>query len=223
VSGEHRTPSSNLSASLTLTDTEPDTFLQINDQINTVLGRYESFKKGDYVAAANPIPQELASTSARNELSLIDLDDSVQSNATAQPASSGIDDLDALFGPSPAATNSITTTPPNNVSPSMFSNNPSLVPPRTDLDRSHYPRHLPRTNLRPDRPSSRTAPLQLSRRKHRDHRVNPNNPSRHRTRRRCFKSLMGRNHPRVRLPLHSNLKLSSLRKLVLPRVRDRNS
>lgn len=101
-----------------------DTFLQINDQINTVLGRYESFKKGDYVAAANPIPQELASTSTRNELSLIDLDDSAPSNATGQPTSSGIDDLDTLFGPSPAATNPTTTTPPNNMSPSLFANNP---------------------------------------------------------------------------------------------------
>lgn len=99
-------------------------FLQINDQINTVLGRYESFKKGDYAAAANPIPQELASTSTRNELSLIDLDESASSNAATQPAPSGIDDLDALFGPSPAATNPTTTTPPNNVSSSMFANNP---------------------------------------------------------------------------------------------------
>ena len=35
-------------------------FLQINDQINTVLNRYEAFKKGDYAAAANPIPAELS-------------------------------------------------------------------------------------------------------------------------------------------------------------------
>ncbi|KAF9787971.1 VHS domain-containing protein [Thelephora terrestris] len=101
-----------------------DTFLQINDQINTVLSRYESFKKGDFVAAANPIPQELASTSTRNELSLIDLDDSAPSDASAQPASSGIDDLDVLFGPRTSVTNPTTTTPPNNMSSSMFSNNP---------------------------------------------------------------------------------------------------
>lgn len=94
-------------------------FLQINDQINTVLTRYEAFKKGDFVAAANPIPQELASTSTRNELSLIDLDETAPPNTTVQPVSSGIDDLDPLFGPSPK-----TTTPPNNVSLSMFANNP---------------------------------------------------------------------------------------------------
>ncbi|CAA7262509.1 unnamed protein product [Cyclocybe aegerita] len=40
-----------------------DTFLQINDQINTVLDRYEAFKKGDYSFAANPIPRELAGSS----------------------------------------------------------------------------------------------------------------------------------------------------------------
>ena len=100
--------------------TRLDTFLQINDQINTVLNRYESFKKGDYVAAANPIPQELASTSTRNELSLIDFDESASS---AQNKSSGIDDLDTLFGPSTVSTNP-TTTPPNNVSSSMFMSNP---------------------------------------------------------------------------------------------------
>ena len=37
-----------------------DIFLRINDQINTVLNRYEAFKKGDFSAAANPIPAELA-------------------------------------------------------------------------------------------------------------------------------------------------------------------
>ncbi|THH01978.1 hypothetical protein EW026_g837 [Hermanssonia centrifuga] len=37
-----------------------DTFLQINDQINTVLNRYEAFKRGDYEAARNPIPAELS-------------------------------------------------------------------------------------------------------------------------------------------------------------------
>jgi hypothetical protein len=89
-----------------------------------VLSRYESFKKGDFVAAANPIPQELASTSTRNELSLIDLDDSAPSDTTAQPASSGIDDLDVLFGPRTSDTNPTTTTPPNNMSSSMFVNNP---------------------------------------------------------------------------------------------------
>jgi ADP-ribosylation factor-binding protein GGA len=73
-----------------------DTFLQINDQINTVLTRYEAFKKGDYSFASNPIPQELSNNSAGSStgLSLIDFDDS----ASAAPApSGGINDLSGLF------------------------------------------------------------------------------------------------------------------------------
>ncbi|KAK0221926.1 VHS domain-containing protein [Armillaria fumosa] len=72
-----------------------DTFLQINDQINTALDRYEAYKKGDYATAANPIPTELSS--ARNDLSLIDLDDSTPSSNSA-PMVSGPDDLAGLFG-----------------------------------------------------------------------------------------------------------------------------
>ncbi|KAJ3484739.1 hypothetical protein NLI96_g5437 [Meripilus lineatus] len=84
-----------------------DTFLQINDQINTVLNRYESFKKGDYVAASNPIPAELASGAAsssrpQNDLSLIDFDDSAPTtNLTA--GGSSANDLESLFGSSAPA------------------------------------------------------------------------------------------------------------------------
>ena len=35
-------------------------FLQINDQINNTLDRYDAYKKGDYAAAANPIPSQYA-------------------------------------------------------------------------------------------------------------------------------------------------------------------
>lgn len=71
-----------------------DTFLQINDQINTVLSRYEAFKKGDFTFAANPIPQELsnnASSGSSTGLSLIDLDD------TPVPAEAPSNDLSGLF------------------------------------------------------------------------------------------------------------------------------
>jgi len=34
-------------------------FLQMNDQINNVLNRFEAFKKGDYVTLANAIPSNL--------------------------------------------------------------------------------------------------------------------------------------------------------------------
>ncbi|KAJ4493037.1 VHS domain-containing protein [Lentinula edodes] len=93
-----------------------DTFLQMNDQINSVLNRYEAFKKGDYSFAANPIPAELSnagSASAGTGLSLIDFDDSTNgtsatistpTNTTTATSNSG-GDLMGLFGaPAPAAT-----------------------------------------------------------------------------------------------------------------------
>lgn len=76
-----------------------NTFLEINDQINSVLNRYESYKKGDYIAAANPIPPEV--TAASQNDSLIDFDDA-PSTAPAQASQPHppIDDLASLFGPS---------------------------------------------------------------------------------------------------------------------------
>lgn len=94
-----------------------DIFLQMNDQINSVLNRYEAFKMGDYSAAANPVPAEFAryasrysivfrgtncslSTSRMQDSSLIDLDD--PPNATT-PTGNPVDDLADLFGPSSAS------------------------------------------------------------------------------------------------------------------------
>jgi hypothetical protein len=68
-----------------------DTFLQINDQINTVINRYEAFQKGDYVTSSNPIPAELGG--GPGALSLIDLDDGAPSGG----GSGGMDDLAGLF------------------------------------------------------------------------------------------------------------------------------
>ncbi|KAL5483384.1 GGA2 [Sanghuangporus weigelae] len=78
-----------------------DIFLQTNDQINSVLNRYEAFKKGDYTAARNPIPAELASTSRTQDTSLIDFDD--QSDQATNP-NNPADDLASLFGPSKSTT-----------------------------------------------------------------------------------------------------------------------
>ncbi|TFK34671.1 VHS domain-containing protein [Crucibulum laeve] len=75
-----------------------DTFLQINDQINTVLDRYESFKKGDYTAASNPIPAELSNAAAQD--SLIDLDMDESSVPATNP--SDPNDLASLFSSPPA-------------------------------------------------------------------------------------------------------------------------
>ncbi len=83
-----------------------DTYLQINDQINTVLNRYEAYKKGDYSAAANPIPPELSNSgagpSSSQSMSLIDFDDT-PSQASNAGGAGGINDLADVFGASPAA------------------------------------------------------------------------------------------------------------------------
>ena len=73
-----------------------DTFLQINDQINTVLARYEAFKKGDYSAARNPLPSESGSSSGGGGISLIDLDDG-DTPATSVGSSAPTNDLSGLF------------------------------------------------------------------------------------------------------------------------------
>ncbi|EKM53207.1 uncharacterized protein PHACADRAFT_259397 [Phanerochaete carnosa HHB-10118-sp] len=80
-----------------------DTFLHINDQINTVLDRYEAFKRGDYAAAANPVPRELASQSSQG-VSLIDFDDSAHpSNTTASGGGGGtVNELADLFSSGPS-------------------------------------------------------------------------------------------------------------------------
>ncbi|KAJ3822566.1 VHS domain-containing protein [Lentinula raphanica] len=81
-----------------------DTFLQMNDQINTVLNRYEAFKKGDYSFASNPIPAELSNSgpsSSSAGLSLIDFDDSTAAqNATSTATTTPSNDIMSLFGPS---------------------------------------------------------------------------------------------------------------------------
>jgi ADP-ribosylation factor-binding protein GGA len=86
-----------------------DTFLQINDQINTVLNRYEAFKKGDYVTSSNPIPAELGGRSSgnnNNDLSLIDLDESLSPKPkVGSSMTTTQDELAALFGPSLASSN----------------------------------------------------------------------------------------------------------------------
>jgi ADP-ribosylation factor-binding protein GGA len=100
-----------------------DTFLQINDQINSVLNRYEAFTKGDYVTASNPIPAEIGPGAAG--LSLIDLDESTSPPATTtNPA--GPDDLAGLFTSSRPLTNP--AIPPMAPVPLPTYNTPPLAP-----------------------------------------------------------------------------------------------
>ncbi|KAH8096807.1 VHS-domain-containing protein [Cristinia sonorae] len=74
---------------------ELDTFLKLNDQINSVLGRYDAWKRGDYAAAKNPIPNELSNSNAA--VSLIDFDDSAPTTSSGAQA---MNDLESLFGSS---------------------------------------------------------------------------------------------------------------------------
>lgn len=99
-----------------------DTFLQINDQINSVLNRYDAFKRGDYSVASNPIPAESAAGArTANDLSLIDFDDGVGGDVNGGAASGGVDDLAGLFGGGP--TTSTIAPPismPSFMAPSQF-------------------------------------------------------------------------------------------------------
>ncbi|KAI0746834.1 VHS domain-containing protein [Daedaleopsis nitida] len=91
-----------------------DTYLQINDQINTVLNRYESYKKGDFTAAANPIPPEFsngAGPSTSQSVSLIDFDDTPSQSAPSASSAGGIDELASLFGPGPASASAPNVSP----------------------------------------------------------------------------------------------------------------
>ncbi|KAH7921878.1 VHS-domain-containing protein [Leucogyrophana mollusca] len=78
-------------------------FLQINDQINTVLNRFEAFKKGDYTVSSNPVPAELAP-------SLIDFDDSAGGQSSSSN-SNPVDDLADIFGASSQAVSTFGSQP----------------------------------------------------------------------------------------------------------------
>jgi len=103
---------------------EPDTFLQINDQINTVLNRYEAFKKGDFATSSNPIPVELSSgssgPSAKSDLSLIDFDASMSPKPIA--STSAQEELASLFGPSSASAATKPAVPGGTGVPPTYSN-----------------------------------------------------------------------------------------------------
>ncbi|KAK1230947.1 ARF-binding protein [Marasmius sp. AFHP31] len=110
-----------------------DTFLQINDQINIVLNRYEAFKKGDYAAARNPVPEELSAQSSGVGLSLIDFDDAPPAQTSPSNAP---DDLAGLFGSSqpaqssnPMQNNGMFTTRPGGMNMGMSSPSPAQSTP----------------------------------------------------------------------------------------------
>lgn len=99
--------------SVNIADTShSDTYLQTNDQINSVLARYEAFKRGETPPAS--IPAELLPS--RNEsLSLIDFDDASShpgSSSGVGSSSKPADDLAGLFESSISLTSVPATSPP---------------------------------------------------------------------------------------------------------------
>jgi ADP-ribosylation factor-binding protein GGA len=90
-----------------------DTYLQVNDGLNSVLNRYDAFKRGDYTAAVNPIPPELE-PSAGGAGSLIDLDDS---DALASLGGFGA----PAVAPAAAAPAVVPSAPPAAPTPDLFS------------------------------------------------------------------------------------------------------
>ena len=84
-----------------------DAFLEANDQINTVLARFEAFQKGDFEAVAS-IPTSIASGSGTdgNGSSLIDFDDG--SAGTNGGNTNPVDELMNLFSQQPPPNNTAT-------------------------------------------------------------------------------------------------------------------
>ncbi|KAF7303751.1 VHS domain-containing protein [Mycena indigotica] len=95
-----------------------DTLLQLNDHMNTVLSRYDAFKRGDYAAAANPVPSQYSSQAA-NATSLIDFDDIAPPATSSNPAN----ELDGLFG---LGTLSTPTSSPPPINPATRPTNAQL-------------------------------------------------------------------------------------------------
>lgn len=86
-----------------------DTYLQTNDQINSVLSRYDAFKRGETPPAS--IPAEFLP--GKNEgLSLIDFDDATPGSGSGAGSSKPEDDLAGLFESATSLTSAPVTQPP---------------------------------------------------------------------------------------------------------------
>ncbi|KAI0262612.1 VHS domain-containing protein [Gloeopeniophorella convolvens] len=95
-----------------LTFRRSDTYLQINDQINSVVARYEAFRRGEKPPAS--IPAELLPGKSE-PTSLIDFDDAPpqpgSSSGAGNPAGAPGDDLVGLFDSSLSFTSSVAPAP----------------------------------------------------------------------------------------------------------------
>ncbi|KAF8483313.1 VHS-domain-containing protein [Russula ochroleuca] len=137
-----------------------DTYLQTNDQINSVLTRYEAFKRGETPPAS--IPAEFLP--GKNEpLSLIDFDDATSqpgSGSGAGSSSKPADDLASLFESSA----SLTYTPATSTPVARPSGGP-LVPNVNNQQAAAIPPQLsspfPGTSTPSSRPQSQFGQIKL--------------------------------------------------------------
>lgn len=134
-----------------------DTYLQTNDQINSVLSRYDAFKRGETPPAA--IPTELLPGN-NDPLSLIDFDDATpQPGSGSGAGSSGkpADDLAGLFESATSLT-SVPVTKPFGAAPSSGLGTSPLLPNVTNQQTSgispQFSSPLPATSTPSSRPQS---------------------------------------------------------------------
>lgn len=141
-----------------------DTYLQTNDQINSVLSRYDAFKRGETPPAS--IPAELLQGN-NDPLSLIDFDDATpQPGSGSGAGSSGnpADDLAGLFE-SAASLTSVSVTQPPVAAPSRGLGTSPLLPNVTNQPTSgispQFSSPLPATSAPSSRPQSQFGQIKL--------------------------------------------------------------
>jgi ADP-ribosylation factor-binding protein GGA len=138
-----------------------DTYLQTNDQINSVLSRYDAFKRGETPPAS--IPAELL-PGQNDPLSLIDFDD-----ATPQPGSgSGVgssgnpaDDLAGLFESATSLTSVPVTQPPLSSGLGTSPLLPNVTNKQTSAISPQFSSPLPATSAPSSRPQSQFGQIKL--------------------------------------------------------------
>jgi ADP-ribosylation factor-binding protein GGA len=141
-----------------------DTYLQTNDQINSVLSRYDAFKRGETPRAA--IPAELLQ-GKNDPLSLIDFDDATPqpgSGSGAGSSSKPADDLAGLFESATSLTSVPVTTQLSVAAPSSGLGT-SLLPNVTNQQTSgispQISSSLPATSAPSSRPQSLFGQIKL--------------------------------------------------------------
>jgi ADP-ribosylation factor-binding protein GGA len=119
-----------------------------------VLTRYEAFQRGDYTAAANPIPAEFAAGSnASTGASLIDFDDTQEQAAQGSGGGNALNDLDTLFG------SSVPSAPPAQYTNPMAAFNSAPANPPAGYAPSYAPSYVAPAPATAFSPSSNSGPV----------------------------------------------------------------